>query len=144
MTTSGEILMKSLSEEHVLEALRVVKDPDLHKDIVTLGFVKNLAITGNDVSFSLELTTPSCPVRDELKDAASRALHDAIQGIGEVTVTMTSSVTQRTRPQHAELLPGRGEWESRPLQSTWPLPLRGTGHESDLQTWTCMDRASRS
>jgi ATP-binding protein involved in chromosome partitioning len=106
MTTSGEILMKSLSEEHVLEALRVVKDPDLHKDIVTLGFVKNLAITGNDVSFSLELTTPSCPVRDELKDAASRALHDAIQGIGEVTVTMTSSVTQRTRPQHAELLPG--------------------------------------
>ena len=98
--------MKELSEERILDVLRVVKDPDLHRDIVGLGFVKNIAITGNDVRLTIELTTPACPVRDELKDAAVKALRDGIAGIGKIDVTMASNVTQRTMPQHAEMLPG--------------------------------------
>lgn len=54
-------------ESEVLEALKQVIDPDLHKNIVELGFVKELKIEGEEVSFNLELTTPACPVKDDLK-----------------------------------------------------------------------------
>jgi ATP-binding protein involved in chromosome partitioning len=59
--------MLPLNEENILQALKAVQDPDLHRDIVTLNFVKNLKISGNNVSFTLELTTPACPVRDKFK-----------------------------------------------------------------------------
>ena len=46
----------------VLDALKVVRDPDLHRDIVSLGFIKDLKIESGRVSFTIELTTPACPV----------------------------------------------------------------------------------
>ena len=52
----------TVSEDQVLEALRRVQDPDLHRDIVSLGFVKDVRIAGDAVSFTIELTTPACPV----------------------------------------------------------------------------------
>jgi hypothetical protein len=55
----------ALSESVVLEALRVVQDPDLHRDIVTLGFVKNVVINGGDVAFKVELTTPEMSGRSQ-------------------------------------------------------------------------------
>ena len=80
-----------LSEEHVLEALRTVKDPDLHRDIVTLGFVKNLKIDRGNVSFTVELTTPACPVKDQMRDQA-RAAVAGLPGVTGVDVTMSASV----------------------------------------------------
>ena len=62
-----------LNETAVLEALKAVKDPDLQQDVVTLGFVKDLKIATGSVSFSLELTTPACPVKDRLKAEAEKA-----------------------------------------------------------------------
>jgi len=62
----------SVTQEQVLVVLRTVQDPDLHKDIVTLGFVKDVRITGGDVDFTIELTTPACPVRDEMKAEAEQ------------------------------------------------------------------------
>ncbi len=56
-----------VTEAQVLDALRAVMDPDLHRDIVTLGFVKELTIDGGDVSFNVQLTTPACPVKDQLQ-----------------------------------------------------------------------------
>ena len=53
-----------VTETAVLAALMVVKDPDLQRDIVSLGFIKNLRIDGGRVAFSIELTTPACPVKD--------------------------------------------------------------------------------
>ena len=70
----------ALSESAVLDALKVVTDPDLGRDIVSLGFVRNLAIDGGAVSFTIELTTPACPVKDQMRDqahAAVSALEDA-------------------------------------------------------------------
>ena len=52
----------STTESAVLNALRVVIDPDLSRDIVELGFVKNVKIDGGSVSFQVQLTTPACPV----------------------------------------------------------------------------------
>ena len=86
----------------VLDALRAVVDPDLHKDIVTLGFVKGLSIDGGHVRFTIELTTPACPVKDLMRDQATRAV-GAVPGVASVEVTMTASVRSTTRPD------GRGQ-----------------------------------
>ncbi|HET9359875.1 MAG TPA: iron-sulfur cluster assembly protein, partial [Vicinamibacterales bacterium] len=60
-----------LDRDLVLNALRVVIDPDIRKDIVSLGFVKDLAVAGSRVSFTIELTTPACPVKDQMRDQAA-------------------------------------------------------------------------
>jgi len=78
-------------EADVLEALRAVRDPDLHRDIVTLKFVKNLRISGGQVAFTLELTTPACPVKDQMRDQA-RAVVAALPGVTSVDVEMTAQV----------------------------------------------------
>src|SRR3989338_3896590 len=98
--------MKPLTAENVLEALRIVRDPDLHKDIVALNFVKEIKINGKNVSFSIELTTPSCPVRDELKAEAEKAIRSTIANIGTVEIAMTSNVTSRQSTQKSPLLTG--------------------------------------
>jgi ATP-binding protein involved in chromosome partitioning len=81
----------NVTEEAVLQALRAVQDPDLHRDIVSLGFVKDLRIRGGDVAFSVELTTPACPVKEDLR----RRSHDvvaALPGVKKVDVRMTANV----------------------------------------------------
>ena len=98
--------MTKLNEAGVREALRAVRDPDLHRDIVSLNFVKDVAIQGADVSVTLELTTPACPVRDEMKAASEKAIRDAIPGVGGVTVAMTSRVLGHENQQKAAILPG--------------------------------------
>ena len=87
-----------------MEALRSVHDPDLHLDVVTLGFVKDLKIEGGKVGVTLELTTPACPVRELLKSQAEEAI-SAVEGVGAVEVSMTAKVRDRkTKPE--DLLPG--------------------------------------
>jgi ATP-binding protein involved in chromosome partitioning len=98
--------MKPLTDANILEALRVVKDPDLHRDIVALNFVRDVKISGKDVSFTIELTTPACPVREELKEASARAIRESIAGVGKVEVTMTSKVTPHLNQQKEAVLPG--------------------------------------
>jgi ATP-binding protein involved in chromosome partitioning len=95
--------MSAITQAQVLNALRSVRDPDLHRDIVALDFVKDVTIDGGAVSFKIELTTPACPVRDELKGAAERAVRDAIPGVSAVSVQMTSRVTNPGR--HVDVLP---------------------------------------
>jgi ATP-binding protein involved in chromosome partitioning len=95
-----------LSEAQILEALRGVRDPDLHRDIVSLNFVKDVVIKGSDVSLTIELTTPACPVRDEMKEASVKAIRDAVPGVKEVNVSMTSRVTGHVNRQKEAILPG--------------------------------------
>src|SRR5256885_14598639 len=83
--------MAQLSEADVYGALSQVKDPDLHKDIVRLGFIKDLKIEGGDVSFRVVLTTPACPVREQLQEQA-RAVVAALPGVTSVGVTMDAKV----------------------------------------------------
>ena len=83
--------MGTPSEAAVLDALRTIVDPDLHKDIVSLGFVKDMRIDGGAVAFSIELTTPACPVKDLMREQAQRAV-SAVPGVANVHVNMTASV----------------------------------------------------
>ncbi|HXF99648.1 MAG TPA: P-loop NTPase, partial [Bacteroidota bacterium] len=98
--------MPELNEVALLDALRTVRDPDLHRDIVSLNFVKDLRINGKDVSFKIELTTPACPVRDELKAQAERAIRNAIPAVGNIHIEMTSNVMRHENKQKEAILPG--------------------------------------
>src|SRR3954465_3160896 len=73
----------------VLDALKVVRDPDLNRDIVSLGFIKDLKIDGGRVAFTIELTTPACPVKDQMRDQARAAVLQ-LAGVTTVDVTMTA------------------------------------------------------
>lgn len=83
--------MSQVTEEIVLNALRQIEDPDLHKDIVALGFIKDLKIDGGAVSFRIVLTTPACPVKAEMESAA-KELVGVLPDVTSVAVTMDADV----------------------------------------------------
>ena len=83
----------------VTAALSQIMDPDLGRDIVSLGFVRDIRIAAGSVSIDLELTTPACPVRDEFKSRAEQ-LVGAIPGVESVTVKLSSR--KPTRPPRAK------------------------------------------
>lgn len=90
--------------EKILQALKTVQDPDLNRDIVSLGFVKDLKIAKTKVSFTLELTTPACPVKEQLKQACETALL-AIDGIDAVDVNITARVRGPLHQIKTKILP---------------------------------------
>src|SRR5256714_7902783 len=83
--------MTQLNEQLILDSLRQIQDPDLHKDIVTLGFIRDLKIDGGNVSFRIVLTTPACPVKAEMESAA-REIVGALPGVTSVAVKMDAEV----------------------------------------------------
>ncbi len=95
-----------MTPEIVLDALTRVMDPDLGRDIVSLGFIKNLAIDGGQVTFAIELTTPACPVKDLLKAQAEERVR-ALPGVTAVEITMTARVRSVSAPEKGGFpLPG--------------------------------------
>jgi len=95
----------TVTPQDVLDALRPIKDPDLGKDIVSLGFVKELRVEGGVVSFAIELTTPACPVKEEFQREATQRV-GALPGVTDVHVTLTSSVTKAQAGVGGDVLPG--------------------------------------
>ncbi|MFN0241957.1 MAG: Mrp/NBP35 family ATP-binding protein [Planctomycetota bacterium] len=87
----------STTKEQILDALRQVKDPDLNRDIVSLGFVTNHTICDGAVKVTINLTTPACPVKDQLKKQAEDLLR-ALPGVTQVTVDMTAVVRGQSGP----------------------------------------------
>ena len=93
----------SITKEQVLEALRNVDDPDLHKDIVTLGMVKDVVTEGKNVSFTVVLTTPACPMKDLIHKACINAILYYIDKEAQVKVNMTANVTTKRAPDTSSL-----------------------------------------
>ncbi len=85
--------MSQLTEEAILDSLRQIIDPDLRKDIVTLGFVRDLEIDGGTVSFRIVLTTPACPVKEQMESQAIEIVR-GLDGVTDVKVTMDAEVPQ--------------------------------------------------
>ncbi|HZC31798.1 MAG TPA: iron-sulfur cluster assembly protein, partial [Candidatus Bathyarchaeia archaeon] len=77
--------MPTLTEGAILDALRQVQEPELGRDIVTLNMVKSIAIEGPKVAFTIELTTPACPLKDEIEGNARAVL----AGIGAEAIEIT-------------------------------------------------------
>lgn len=80
-----------ISKEIVLSALSKVQEPELHKDLVTLNMIRDLAIKGDSVNFTIILTTPACPLRSRIQDEAKAAVI-AIDGVKSVEIKMDSNV----------------------------------------------------
>lgn len=86
-----------ITEESVLKALSNVDDPDFKKDIVTLNMVKDIKIEGNKVSFTIELTTPACPMKDMIRNASLNAIKIFVDKEAEVDINMTARVNTRRK-----------------------------------------------
>src|SRR5262245_7552778 len=91
-----------VTEEKVLDILKRVQDPDLRKDIVSLGFIRNLKVDGGNVTFDLNLTTPACPVKDQMRDEAV-ALVKGLGGVQNVDIKMTAEVRQTPQMDRTSL-----------------------------------------
>ncbi len=95
--------MPTVTQEQVLNQLRSVNDPELHRDIVSLNMVKDITIHDGRVRVHIELTTPACPLKDQVREDVERALHK-ISGVQSVELAWSAQV-RSSRPG-ASLLPG--------------------------------------
>lgn len=94
-----------MTSEEVLKALGNVQEPDLGKDLVTLNMIRDLVINGNEVSFTIVLTTPACPMKEMMQKACENAIKILVNKEAQVTVNFTSSTTTIRADKNA-VLPG--------------------------------------
>jgi len=94
-----------VTEDLVLKALSTVIDPDFKKDLVSLNMIKDLKIEGLDIYFTIELTTPACPLKDQLENDSRNAIANMVNDIAVVHINFTSKVTT-LRDFRTDVLPG--------------------------------------
>jgi ATP-binding protein involved in chromosome partitioning len=94
-----------MTEEAILQALSNVQEPDLGKDLVTLNMVKDVKINGNDVSFTIVLTTPAFPMKDMMRTASENAVKLLVNKEANVQVNFTANTTS-TRKENLQILSG--------------------------------------
>jgi ATP-binding protein involved in chromosome partitioning len=94
----------TFSQSDILTALSRVEDPDLKRDLVTLGMIKDIKVSNEKVSFTVVLTTPACPLKEKIRLDCEQAVRKVVGEAVQIDITMTSSVT--TLRDNAQLLPG--------------------------------------
>ena len=87
----------TIDKTQIIDALRHVDDPDLRQDLVTLNMIDHVQVEGNKVSFAVVLTTPACPLKNQIRQACIDAIHQYVDPGLEVEVEMTSKVTSRRK-----------------------------------------------
>lgn len=92
-----------ITVEKVLDALRYVDDPDLKKDLVTLNMVKDVVVDGKNVSFTVVLTTPACPMKDMIHNACMNAVLHYVAKDANVKINMTANVTSKKEKDETTL-----------------------------------------
>src|SRR5450432_736633 len=95
----------SMEQEQILAALSNVQEPDLGKDLVTLNMIKDTVISGNNVSFTLVLTTPACPMKDMMRNACENAIKLLVNKEAVVKVNFTSNTSTNRKDASAQVLP---------------------------------------
>src|SRR3954465_6184009 len=81
--------------QKVLNALKYVDDPDLKKDLVTLNMIRDVEVNGKNISFTVVLTTPACPMKDMIHNACMNAVLHYVDKGAKVKINMTSNVTTK-------------------------------------------------
>ena len=97
--------MSTVSESDVMAALGKVNDPELNRDLVSAGMIKNLKINGTSVSVRVELTTPACPVKDVIQKDVEKAIR-SVSGVESVEVEMGAQVRSSKKLGGQDLIPG--------------------------------------
>jgi len=90
-------------ENKVIQALKTVDDPDLKKDLVTLNMIKDLKINDNIINFTLELTTPVCPLKDLIKNNCIKAIKKYVSSDFSININITSRIT--SNKSNIQILP---------------------------------------
>lgn len=98
--------MSKVSKEEVLKALSTVQDPELHKDLVALNMIENLTVSDNIVSFKINLTTPACPLKNQIQNAARKAVL-SVPGVVKVEIEMGANVPSDGRQRGLLQVPVR-------------------------------------
>lgn len=98
--------MTNISIENVLASLKNVLDPDLKKDLVTLGMIKNIKIDAYNIEFDVELTTPACPLKDKIKQDCFNAIQTAFPEAAVIKINMTAAVRAHKNEAKDEIIPG--------------------------------------
>ncbi len=93
----------SFAQSDIIKALSTVNDPDLKKDLITLNMVKDIKVSDNQVSFTVVLTTPACPLKEKIRNDCEEAVEKVVGKDVEIAIQMTSSVT--TSRDNTPLLP---------------------------------------
>ena len=83
-----------MNKDQIIEALSYVEDPDLKKDLVSLGMIQDLSINGAEVAFDLVLTTPACPMKESIVNACKNAIYTMVNSEAIVKINITSNVQQ--------------------------------------------------
>ena len=132
--------------EEIKAALSTVNDPDLNKDLVTLGMIKNIQVDGGAVSVTVELTTPACPLKAKIQQDCEQAIN-RVEGVEKLTVEMTARTRgSKTGEEEEDLLPGvknvilvasgKGAWASPRWPSTWRPAWHSVGRPPACWTRT--------
>src|ERR1043165_3047140 len=94
----------NITKDQVLKALSTVNDPDIKRDLVSLNMIKDVAVSNDNISFTVVLTTPACPLKDMIRKECEAAVRTVAGDAYKISINMTSSVT--TLRNNAPLLPG--------------------------------------
>lgn len=123
-----------LNPEQILAALRHVEDPDLKKDLVTLGMIKDIAVDGLKVKFTVVLTTPACPLKEKIRQDCVQAILKYVHPAAEVDVNMTANVTGKpAMPQLSKVkniiavVSGKGGVGKSTISANLAVALAATG-----------------
>ncbi len=95
----------TLSVDNVLDAISKVIEPDLKKDLVSLGMIRDLEVEGKKVTFKIVLTTPACPFKESMRKACIRSIHENLDKEAEIDIAFDSKVTSK-RVENEPMLPG--------------------------------------
>jgi ATP-binding protein involved in chromosome partitioning len=96
----------TLTERDVLEALKGVKDPDIGRDLVDLGMIKDIRIDGGTVALTVNLTTPACPLKAQIERDVRTALQGRLAGDWTFQINMTAEVRGRGGAPQTGDIPG--------------------------------------
>jgi ATP-binding protein involved in chromosome partitioning len=92
-----------ITVQTVLDALKYVDDPDLKKDLVTLNMIKDIVVDGKNISFTVVLTTPACPMKDMIHNACMNAISHYVDKEAKVNIKMTANVTSKKEKDETTL-----------------------------------------
>ena len=95
----------AVTEKQVRDALATVQEPELHRDLISLDFVRDIRITGTDVSFSITLTTPACPLKDRIREESEQAIRKLVPAAGRIEIAFDAKVRADKRIQEKINLP---------------------------------------
>jgi len=95
-----------ITKDLIINSLKKVIDPDLHKDLVTLGMIEGVEVNDSEVKFKLMLTTPACPLKEKLKNDCIKAIKEDLGSDINVHIELGSRVRQNKQPSKESIVPG--------------------------------------